>query len=657
MSRLQQMAVSKSEEGRIDSSKVIVLADLNVNPPETYDYDHSHSIHVSAPRFSSSCEENITDVVASVEMDTTAIDGGEFKRLNKFGKWRSRNKGDTSSSLDFGADADLDTINLGGGPPSSREEKVSSLKTGLVHVARKMPKNAHAHFMLGLMYQRLAQHQKAVSAYEKAAEILLRCEMEIDRPEFLSLVQIHHAQCLLHESIGNSDKELEPEELEEIISSLKESMQSDVRQALLWNTLGLLLLKTGRFESAISVLSALLDFAPDNCDCIGNLGIAHLQSGNLELSTKCFQKLILKDHNHPAALINYAANLLCQHGSLVADRAPFGWDLLGAGASACSSEDRVAAVHVSKECLLTALKADPRSAHTWVNLADAYYMSGDHISSAKCMEKAAKMEPNCMSIRYALAVHRIKDAERSQDPSEQLSWAANEMASILKEGDSVPIEPRIAWAGLAMAHKAQHEITAAFDREKDELIEVEELALSSLKQAVAEDPDDGVQWHQLGLHSLYTQQFESAQKYLKAAVARRKECNYTWSNLGISLQLSDEPSSVAENVYKRALSLATPQQSHAIFSNLGNLYRQQKQYERAKAMFSKSLELRPGYAPAFNNLGLVFVAEGQLDEAKFCFNKAIQSDPLLDVAKSNTIRVVAMSRLCEGLSSSCLVQD
>lgn len=55
-----------------------------------------------------------------------------------------------------------------------------------------------------------------------------------------------------------------------------------------------------------------------------------------------------------------------------------------------------------------------------------------------------------------------------------------------------------------------------------------------IDQAVAEDPDDAVQWHQLGLHSLCSQQFKTAQKYLKAAVARSKECSYAWSNLGIS---------------------------------------------------------------------------------------------------------------------------
>lgn len=113
--------------------------------------------------------------------------------------------------------------------------------------------------------------------------------------------------------------------------------------------------------------------------------------------------------------------------------------------------------------------------------------------------------------------------------------------------------------------------------------------------------------------------------------------------LGISFQLSEE-SSQAEVVFKQALALARPEHAHAVFSNLGNLYRQQKHYERAKAMFSKSLELQPGYAPAFNNLGLVFVAEGRLQEAKYCFDQALQSDPLLDAAKSNAVKAAALSR-------------
>lgn len=97
--------------------------------------------------------------------------------------------------------------------------------------------------------------------------------------------------------------------------------------------------------------------------------------------------------------------------------------------------------------------------------------------------------------------------------------------------------------------------------------------------------------------------------------------------------------------------MATTQQAHAILSNFGILYRYQKKYQQAKAMFTKSLELQPGYAPAFNNLGLVFVAEGMLEEAKYCFDKALQSDPLLDAAKSNLVKVVTLSKFCKGLSS------
>lgn len=87
-----------------------------------------------------------------------------------------------------------------------------------------------------------------------------------------------------------------------------------------------------------------------------------------------------------------------------------------------------------------------------------------------------------MSTRYAVAVSRIKDTERSQEPTEQLSWAGNEMASILREGDPVQIEPPIAWAGFAAVQKTHHEIAAAFETEENELSKMEECAVYSLKQ-------------------------------------------------------------------------------------------------------------------------------------------------------------------------------
>jgi tetratricopeptide (TPR) repeat protein len=106
------------------------------------------------------------------------------------------------------------------------------------------------------------------------------------------------------------------------------------------------------------------------------------------------------------------------------------------------------------------------------------------------------------------------------------------------------------------------------------------------------------------------------------------------------LHLSDDPSS--ETVYKRALALCSSQQLHAVFANLGILYRQHRMYEFARKMLLRSLELFPGYAPANNNLGLVFVAEGRWEDAVICFERALQSDPLLDAAKSNLTKVFAV---------------
>ncbi|CAN6464335.1 unnamed protein product [Victoria cruziana] len=631
-----EVEVKRKESGK--SFPVIAGLNLNDDPPDSEGEDF---VVDEEPKCAST-QDVLSRVMNDEDKGLDAkplvrdidINDVEEKSL-RTSKCHPRSKSEYPNESGHDTDADQHYQ----GVSTSQEEKVSSLKAGLVHIARKMPKNAHIHFILGLMYQRLCQPQKAVLAFEKATEILQQSEEEVSRPELLSYVQIHHAQCLLQGSIGDGtgkDKELEPQELDEIIIKLKESVSLDVRQAAVWNVLGQILIRTGRLQSAISVLSALLAIVPDFLDSLSNLGVAHLQCGNWAEAAGCFQKLLVKDQNHPGAFINYGASLLCHHGSVIAGA--------GANGSGESNASKSAAALVAQECFAAALRTDPKIGHLWVNLAYAYHMAGDHRSAGKCLEQASKLEPNRMSTRYAVALHRIKDAERSQDPTQQLPLAANEMASILREGDLALIDPRIAWAGLAMAHRAQHEIAAGFGHIEVDLKEVEERALHTLQQAISEDPDDAIHWHQLGLHSLCTLQFQNSQGYLKAALARRKDCSYTWSNLGISLQLSEDPT-LSEAAYERALILSTAEQSHVTLSNLGNLYRQHKHFEDARKMFAKAIEKYPGYAAAYNNLGLVFVAEDRWADAIDCFTKALVADPLLDAAKSNLIKAGAMSKI------------
>ncbi|XP_078173752.1 tetratricopeptide repeat (TPR)-containing protein isoform X1 [Carex rostrata] len=513
------------------------------------------------------------------------------------------------------------------GASMSREEKVCNLKAGLVHVARKAPKNAHAHYILGLMYQRLGQPQKAILSYEKSAEILLQDEDDVRRPDLLAIVRIHHSQCILQATTGDSlDKELDERELGEILAKLDSSMQADVKQASVWNSLGAILLKMGQLKSAISVFSSILAFSPDHLDSMANLGIAFLQSGKFDLALRCFQDLVLRDQSHPASLLNYATCLLYKHGSVTAGP--------GAFAGEGHHSNQVEGINVAKECLLAAVKAEPKAAQLWVNLANAYYLAGEHTNAKSCLEQAAQLEPSQMAVRYAIATHRIREAERAQESTDQLIWAANEMATLIKEGDPALIDVPTAWSGFAMAHKVQHEIGSTYESKQMDIDDVEERALCTLKQTIQEDSDDAVHWHQLGLHNLRTMQFKSSVKFFKSALVHSLGCSYTWSNLGVAFHLSHDPSS-AETVYKRALSLSKNNQAHAILSNLGNLYREQRKLEFAKKILMKSLELCPGYALAHNNLGLVCVAQCQWEEAIGCFKKALECDPLLDCAQSN----------------------
>lgn len=89
-----------------------------------------------------------------------------------------------------------------------------------------------------------------------------------------------------------------------------------------------------------------------------------------------------------------------------------------------------------------------------------------------------------MAVRYAIATHRIREAERAQESTDQLIWAANEMATLIKEGDPGLIDIPTAWSGLAMAHKAQHEIGATYESKQMDLDDIEERALCTLKQVI-----------------------------------------------------------------------------------------------------------------------------------------------------------------------------
>ncbi|KAG6543725.1 hypothetical protein Mapa_014909 [Marchantia paleacea] len=625
------------------TSRENMFADLNAEPPASDGEDEcllriDEATTIAQPESSRTTTEEKRKRKKTIKDPKILKEGEEVDNKKAIKAVKSRAKPKVEVVMD-GIEGDGDNHLVG--VLTTKDDKLKSLKDGLVYVTRKQPKNANAHFTLGLLYQRSGQFAKAGLSYTQAIEALKQSEVDSNapRPQLMATIQVHHAQCLLEELFGvegEPEKGLTDEALEKLVLKLKEATLMDIGQAAVWSTLGLLLLRAGKNKSAIQILTSLLEVVPDHLDALNNLGVAYLHSGELARAARCFQTVLEKDKTRPGAYSNYAVQLLRQYGSYFASA--------GAGAGPEAYLTRQAAAKAAQQCSEAALKEDAKAGHVWSNLAAAHTALGNIESASQCLEQAARLDPTRMSTRYAVAAHRIRDAERCDNSSDQLGYAANEMASILREGDSTTAQPSLGWSGLAMVNRAQHESAAAFEEGGVNLKEAEDRALHTLEQAIDEDPQDAVQWHQMGLHTLCTLQFGAAQKFLKTSIVRRRSCSPAWTNLGIALQLSEDPS-IAEGVYKEALVHAPQEQAHSIHANLGNLYRQQKRFSEAHECFKNALELCPDYAPACNNLGLLYVAENKWQEAVSSFDRALRADPYLDAAKSNRMKAIALAQM------------
>ena len=82
---------------------------------------------------------------------------------------------------------------------------------------------------------------------------------------------------------------------------------------------------------------------------------------------------------------------------------------------------------------------------------------------------------------------------------------------------------------------------------------------------------------------------------------------------------------VAQDLYNQILKI-NPNHTGAL-NNLGAIFKELKDYQKAKKFYEKSIEINPNYADAHNNLGLTYVNLKDYQKARKCYEKAIELNP------------------------------
>jgi tetratricopeptide (TPR) repeat protein len=179
------------------------------------------------------------------------------------------------------------------------------------------PKNAMAHYMLGLSFWKEGKNGEAENA--------LRAALELDPDHVKSLTNL--SRVLLDE--GRSEEALEPIDLaididplngdayrvrgrmqhnlgktEEAIASYERAVEIDDRDAWALNNLGLIFIETERFEDAIAPLARAVSIQSDNARFQNNLGMALERTGHYEAAEEAYALALEADGSYGKAVVN-----------------------------------------------------------------------------------------------------------------------------------------------------------------------------------------------------------------------------------------------------------------------------------------------------------------------------------------------------------------
>jgi len=234
------------------------------------------------------------------------------------------------------------------------------------------------HSNLGILYNQLGEHQKAMNCYEKAIKIqpnnsaaynnLGNTLKELGEYQkaissYEKAIQINTNYTDAYYNLGIILSELG--EYQKAMSSYEKAIQINPNYANAYYNLGNTLKELGEYQKAMSSYEKVIQINPNHIDAHNNLGIIFNELGENQKAMSCYEKAIQINHNY----IDAHNNL----GIIFKE--------LGEYQKAMSSYEKV-------------IQINPNYANAYYNLGIIFKELGEYQKAMSSYEKAIQINPN-----------------------------------------------------------------------------------------------------------------------------------------------------------------------------------------------------------------------------------------------------------------------